>query len=428
MANKIEILDAIMGSGKSTEVIKWMDANPDDKYIYVSPNLTEVGEDGRIHRELQNLDMCSPMSDKDVTKTEDLNRLLKEGKSIACTHNLYLSMNNYSMYLIKQGKYCVIFDEEINVMSSFDGYSFNNMVWLLQKGFIDISKEDGSVIWLEEDTLVDERGHCYSYFKNLCDKKSLYVTRFDEESATAKRVMMVSQVPVRLLECADRVIAITYLFTGSVLDSFLKLKGFTTVPFTEVSVMNKKPSDYKHLITLIPPDKKTAKLPMTSTWWDKKAANQDIKDIQNYILRNSRKYAGVAENLCYTLPKSRVKDLGKDNKKTKVNPVGFVYSDNKDGERVPNWLSSSTRATNDYYYKDTMIHCYNRYPLHTVACYLQDYKFPLDKDVFALSEMVQWLWRGCIRDGKPMTVCCANTRMYNLLKEWLDDKFEVRSV
>lgn len=428
MTNRVEVLDSIMGSGKTTEIFKWIDANPDVSYIYVSPMLTEVDTDGRIHQEVNNVKFHSPSIDSADTKTEDMNNLLLEGKSIACTHSLYLAMNNYSMDLIKRGNYCVIFDEEINVMSDFKGYSVEDILWLEQEGYITRDKSDGSVIWNKEDDLLDSNKHSYSFFKNLCDKKSLYITRFDKNSPPDKKVMMISQVPVRLLECANRVVAITYMFKGSVLDSFLKLKGFETVPFTEVQVINLKPSHYKDLITLVPPDEKTKGMALSSSWWFSKATGDDVQSVRNYILRNARKYAGTPEKLSFTLPKERTKDLNKGSKTKTVNPIGFVYHKNEDGEKVHNWLAAQTRATNKYSNKTTMIHCYNRYPLLTVSSYLQDYKQPLDQDVFALSEILQWSFRGCLRNNEPMVLCCASQRMYNLVSKWLNDEFELENV
>ena len=41
MANEVEILDAIMGSNKTNGIIKWMDNHPNEKYIYISPLLSE---------------------------------------------------------------------------------------------------------------------------------------------------------------------------------------------------------------------------------------------------------------------------------------------------------------------------------------------------------------------------------------------------
>lgn len=428
MTNKVEVLDAIMGSGKTTEIFKWIDANPEYSYIYVSPMLTEVDNGGRIHKEVRNVVFHSPSTEMSDSKTEDMNKLLSDGKSIACTHSLYLSMNNYSMDLIEKGNYCVIFDEEINVMSDFKGYSVEDILWLEQEGYITRDESDGSVIWNREDDLLENSKHSYSYFKNLCDKKSLYITRFDKSSSPDKKVMMISQVPVRLLECASRVIAITYMFKGSVLDCFLKLKGFDTVPFIEVQVVDLKPSHYKDLLTLIPPDGKTKSMSLSASWWLNKASAEDVQGVRNYILRNARKYAGTPDKLSFTLPKERAKDLNKSSKTKTVNPIGFVYHKNEYGEKVHNWLATQTRATNKYSDKTTMVHCYNRYPLLTVSSYLKDYKQPLDQDVFALSELLQWAFRGCLRNGEPMVLCCASQRMYDLADKWLNDEFEIEVV
>ena len=69
-----------------------------------------------------------------------------------------------------------------------------------------------------------------------------------------------------------------------------------------------------------------------------------------------------------------------------------------------------------------MIHALDRYPNLAVSSYLQDYGYPVDQDQFALSEMIQWLWRGCIRDGKEMTVYVLSARMRGLLEDWLNDE------
>ena len=68
-----------------------------------------------------------------------------------------------------------------------------------------------------------------------------------------------------------------------------------------------------------------------------------------------------------------------------------------------------------------MIHCYNRYPLQDVASYLQDYGHKIDDDVFALSELVQWCWRGQVRSSFPMTICIGSKRMYELFMNWLNE-------
>ena len=432
MAKVVEILDSIMSSGKTTAIIDWMDKNPQEKYIYVSPNLSEVVD--RIPNSSK-LDFISPSVDEfNSTKLEHLNSLLLEGKHICCTHKLYLSMNNFSMDLIASRGYTVILDEEIDVMQSYKGYSFKDVQWLMKEGYIKQNESDGSVDWIKDDELLNSSDHRYFYCKNLCDKKALYLTRFDIKSVKAKSVMMVTQIPVRLLECAKRVIVLSYLFKGSILDCFLKLKGFEIKDFTDVTVEYKRPSYFKDLITVVPPED-LKNFNLTSYWWEHKSTEKDgISKVQNYILRNARKYSNGDNRLvCWTIPKDRAKGVSTASKTTKlVNPVGYVFSKEKVEDetnedktktvKTPCWLAQNTRATNNFAHKTVMIHCYNRYPLQDIASYLEDYNCKLDDDVFALSELLQWAYRGCVRKNQKMTLCIGSKRMYELFQNWINER------
>ena len=69
------------------------------------------------------------------------------------------------------------------------------------------------------------------------------------------------------------------------------------------------------------------------------------------------------------------------------------------------------KIPNDKYYTPTEIveHCVNKV------------KEIIDDDVFALSELVQWCWRGQVRSSLPMTICIGSKRMYELFMNWLND-------
>ena len=45
----------------------------------------------------------------------------------------------------------------------------------------------------------------------------------------------------------------------------------------------------------------------------------------------------------------------------------------------------------------------------------------VDEDGFALSEMIQFIWRSAIRDGKEITLYVPSSRMRNLLLDWLEE-------
>jgi hypothetical protein len=62
----------------------------------------------------------------------------------------------------------------------------------------------------------------------------------------------------------------------------------------------------------------------------------------------------------------------------------------------------------------------NIYPNLGVQHYLNDYGLPVDPDQYALSEILQFIWRGSIRDHKEMSVYIGSKRMKRLVQEWLD--------
>ena len=42
-------------------------------------------------------------------------------------------------------------------------------------------------------------------------------------------------------------------------------------------------------------------------------------------------------------------------------------------------------------------------------------------DAYALTELIQWVWRSMVRKGQPVTLYLPNTRMRRLMEERLSD-------
>ena len=55
MAKKVEILDSIMGSNKTNRVLDWIDSNPNERYLYISPLLSEVDNTSRLATNLKHV-------------------------------------------------------------------------------------------------------------------------------------------------------------------------------------------------------------------------------------------------------------------------------------------------------------------------------------------------------------------------------------
>lgn len=422
----VEVVDSVMGSSKTTECFNWINKNPNDKYIYVSPMLSEVDNGGRIHTSVLGVEFISPSLEDDdktyKTKSEHLTHLLENGFNIACTHKLYLNMGESHFKLLEKHQYTIILDEEVEVIRSYGSYSKSDIDYLIEKQEIIVSDKDGAISWIGNSVSVDDYEHKYHKLKLLCEKQAVYLNR----GVSAKKNVLISHIPLKLLQCAKRVIVITYMFKGSVLDCFLRLKGIKTKPCVDITPkMNLKPSSFRDLITLVPPTKKTVSIKMSKTWWDgiTEKDKGSVNSIANLIMNTAKQHNMKAEDIMWTCPKDNAYGVSENNKAIKMNPKGCVKYV-VDGVVKYCWLSVHTRATNDYSNKKMVAHCYNRYPLQPIKIYLQSCGVPIDEERYAVSSLLQFVWRSRIRKGEPIVLLIPNYRMYPLFCMWLNDEFE----
>lgn len=57
--------------------------------------------------------------------------------------------------------------------------------------------------------------------------------------------------------------------------------------------------------------------------------------------------------------------------------------------------------------------------------FFEQYGIKVDQDAWALSEMIQWIWRSRIRTDQPISVYIPSKRMRDLLQQYLTtDAFE----
>lgn len=88
-------------------------------------------------------------------------------------------------------------------------------------------------------------------------------------------------------------------------------------------------------------------------------------------------------------------------------------------EDFSTFVSCNMRATNRYAERHLCLYMVNRFLQPQVADFYKKRGFPIDEDIFALSEMIQWIWRSAIRKGEPITVYIPARRMRELFLDWL---------
>lgn len=413
MTDKIEVLDAICGSGKSSHIFNYINDNPHQRYIYVTPLLSEVHE--RVPNTIKTSVFYQPQVVDDNSKIDNLLELLTNGDNISCTHSLFRKMTKEHLKQVALNDYILIIDEEVNLIDSDIGVRLGDIEYAFIKGMM-VSDEGnlGAVKWIDTDfeKVKHKKDTTFLRLKQMCDIGVLF-------SAKRKQEMLTIHLPIALVTAAYRVIICTYLFEGSILDGYLALKGIKRVKYEGFEPCNDQvKQSIKALITVAEHkhQKEMDKLSLSYSWYTN--ADKSDKSLIASAVRWCGNQAESAEKFMFTTPKSFVCNAnGTVNVRIKDFPATVK------GKSTPNtcWIYSAARATNDFSHKNVLCHAYNRYPTMPVESYLRDYGFSVDRDTYAIAELVQWVFRSAVRNGQPIVIYFLNKRMRNLFLKWLND-------
>ena len=114
---------------------------------------------------------------------------------------------------------------------------------------------------------------------------------------------MVTHLPIKLFTCAKRVIIMTYMFDGNILDCFLKLKGVKIKSFTEIETTKISKSSIRNLLTLLPLDEKLQDIPQSAGKYKTLTTQAQLNEISKYITRVAKRHGAKPCDVLYTFPK-----------------------------------------------------------------------------------------------------------------------------
>lgn len=392
--NNIRVVDARMGRGKTTAAAGYMSKFKGQKhFLYITPYLTEVD------RICELCDFDQPDSDQH-SKLVELKGLLHRRKNIAATHSLFYLMDDDALSIAKENGYCLIIDESIETIKQVD---IKKKDVALIKDILTTTDENGYLHWIDEDY----EGK-FSQYKAMADSGSLY--SIDESLLCIMRPEVIMSF--------DEVIMMTYLFGGQYQKAYLDYFGFEYqicgiddtdgYKFTD-SPDAPPPLDYKSLIHIIEDTKLNDvgdyKYALSANWY--KNRNRDHPEMK--ALRNNmntffrRRTKSKSEEQLWTCYKSHAPKL--------YGPKGRFAS---------SFLQLAARATNSYRSRTCLAYMVNRFIDPNVGKFFASKNIAINEDEFALAEMLQWIWRSCIRDDKPIELYIPSRRMRELLQNWIE--------
>jgi hypothetical protein len=85
------------------------------------------------------------------------------------------------------------------------------------------------------------------------------------------------------------------------------------------------------------------------------------------------------------------------------------------------FVAVNARATNEFANKKFLAYCVNVYLNPLVKQFFINRNIEVKEDEYALSEMIQWIWRSRIRNNEDIYIYMPSSRMRNLLNSWLEE-------
>jgi hypothetical protein len=234
MTQQIEVLDALPGSGKTYAILEYISKHKELPWLYITPMLSEL--ENRIPEMSDNLDLefMIPESTNGVTKSSQVLEFLREGKHIACTHELTLRFTPEHIKEITRQGYHVVCDEELSLIEAFK-LDKSDLEFLHNHNLIEKdTKNLGKMKFLDEEMSYEAK---YGQVKKLCDRGCLY-------GAVDNDNMLVTYLSPDLILAAKRFILLTYNFGGSIMGAFLSLHNvshsYLDIPLYRSNLKNKQ--------------------------------------------------------------------------------------------------------------------------------------------------------------------------------------------
>lgn len=419
----INVVDARMGIGKTSAAIQYMNDHPDKRYLFITPFIEETK---RICDACSELGFWTPnntLSEHKFRKANHLRSLVETGRNVALTHSLFKMCDNETVRMITERGYVIFIDEVIDVFDPL-AISPSDIEILTGSGWFRVSGSDeaGRVCSYELNPEKEYSGGAFSEVFTVARNNQLVSIR-DCARGGEKLKLYFWALHKDLLALADEAYVLTYMFDGMPMKAMLEIYGIEyryigvrmddegKYRFTDEPVADRAP-ELRQLLHICDNerlnrigDKPTA---LSASWYNTAAVNLEDgrldtvrKNLNNFFRNYVPEEIGSSGRLWCTFK----------NAVGKVRDNGFYRSN----------LAWNARATNDYQDKSALAYCVNVYMNPSITIYFKENGVSIDPDKYALANMVQWLWRGCIRRGEEMWVYVPSSRMRGLLVDWLDE-------
>ena len=423
---KVTVVDALMGSGKTTRAIRMMDeiatnwdnlfADGAHRFIYLTPFKAEVKRITEALGHYGSQRIAFEPKPVKGSKLNHLNAMLLEGRNCVATHSLFSYTNEETQAALEHFQYTLIIDEVAEWVERYE-ISSNDLDMLYAQGRLSVDPATRRVLWHEPDGGYTGE---FNKLRSLCRQGKIVASRFTKGG---QPLLLLWQFPVEMLRHFKQVFILTHLFDGSDMASYLHIHGVPVRKATigrDGSLVDYDPQIEQERLDKVRPliavvqdralndigTRTGRSYPLSKGWFDSdrrnggKLTEKLRKNTYNFFRNKVGTPSG--RNLWSTFLSQRQRLAG--------NGYGRSFA------------SCNARATNAYRDRSSLAYLVNLFYHPHIEEYFKDAGAQPNEDMYALLTMTQWIWRSQVREGKPITVYIPAERMRVLFCNWLEGR------
>lgn len=433
---KINVIDSMPSAGKTRYMIGQIKTLPaSQKVIYITPLPSETV---RIKEGCTGKRFCKPDYKLGKgSKQTHLKDLVSKGKNIATTHALFMLLDDEALMRIKEQNYILVMDEVVNVVKIIDAYEdYTNIdekekqkkckkdiQESLECNYIS-KDDDGKLTWVDSKRFLDR----YSKLKELIETREIYLSAGS---------VLFELFPHKVFteDIFKEIFIMTYQFEYQLLSYYFE---FFEIPYEKFGIKkHKKNGRSKENYSLVSHDdyleyelelrkKLKAKIHIIESEIKNKIGKKDIgSKKQKLSVRHYKEFTEEEFKELHSKTNSFISDK-LNNCTNKL--MWTVYKDHVDDVKTKrmsenNFVPLNSRATNDYRHKSGVVYLVNRF-VHPYIVHLfwaKSIRFKCEE--YALTEMLQFIFRSAIRDNLPIDIYIPSERMRLLLIAWLNGEY-----
>ena len=402
----VRVCDAIMGNGKTESSITYMNEHADQKFIYITPYLEEAERIRENCPELHFVEPSDRLKEYGFKKANHTVALIEEGRNIATTHQSFKRYTPSTLEKIREFGYTLVIDENVDVLEKID----------VNIDDVKIAEEAGYIVCEDGSYRLTNKEYSGSMYRELFNTmRARELVQIDDSYETSFFYWMISPA---LITAFRDVFILTYLFEGQSLHHLLQIYG---IPYERIGIHRDDDGTFRF-----------GEYPGYTPEY--------VKHIKDRIhILTGKKMNDIGEDY-YALSKNWFQSGDENVSKLKNNITNcfkHIYADTPAEDRLwgsfndafqkvkgkgytKNFLTFNAKSTNKYRNCTALVYLANIFMNATERRFYVSHGIEVDQDLYALSIMVQWLWRSAIRDGGEVWLYIPSRRMRTLLTNWLD--------